>query len=248
MGCVSPLVVVVERVTPERSPGRLAEDDRGWIREHWFGGAGSLHARPMPADGRRRLSLLEVRRPAIVLGSTSTEPSAASWDSRTVDVVRRRSGGGLVWLDPVNSTWIDVFVPRTDPLHQADVGRAFLWLGNRLAAAARRAGLDARVHNGPYRPGPDRGLVCFEGLGAGEVVVGAQKLIGISQRRTRAGSRFQCVWYRRWELGALSAVLDSTVSARAATAGVGTDELGVSGASTLLPGYVFEAIADHCIT
>jgi hypothetical protein len=41
--------------------------------------------------------------------------------------------------------------------------------------------------------------VCFAGLGAGEVVVGPRKLVGISQRRTRDGARFQCVVHRSWD-------------------------------------------------
>ena len=34
-------------------------------------------------------------------------------------------------------------------------------------------------------------LVCFDGLGAGEVTVGGRKAVGISQRRTRGWARLQ---------------------------------------------------------
>jgi hypothetical protein len=42
-------------------------------------------------------------------------------------------------------------------------------------------------------------LVCFAGIGAGEVLVGGAKVVGISQRRDRRGSRFQCVAHRSWD-------------------------------------------------
>ncbi len=41
-------------------------------------------------------------------------------------------------------------------------------------------------------------LVCFAGIGPGEVLLGGRKLVGISQRRTRNGSRFQCMVHTRW--------------------------------------------------
>jgi hypothetical protein len=41
--------------------------------------------------------------------------------------------------------------------------------------------------------------VCFAGLAAGEVIVDGAKVVGISQRRTRAGARFQCSVPLRWD-------------------------------------------------
>ena len=41
-------------------------------------------------------------------------------------------------------------------------------------------------------------VVCFAGLAAGEVTVGGAKVVGISQRRTRAGGRFQCSVPLQW--------------------------------------------------
>ena len=67
------------------------------------------------------------------------------------------------------------------------------------AAAARRLGLDADVHTGRPVENPWSRRICFAGLGAGEVIVGPRKLVGISQRRTREGARFQCVVHRAWD-------------------------------------------------
>ncbi len=53
----------------------------------------------------------------------------------------------------------------------------------------------------------ESGRACFAGLGPGEVTIGGRKAVGISQRRTRAGARFQCVAYERWDPGPLAALL-----------------------------------------
>ena len=49
--------------------------------------------------------------------------------------------------------------------------------------------------------------MCFAGVGPGEVLVGGRKVVGISQRRTRAGARFHCAALRAWDARALLAVL-----------------------------------------
>ena len=41
--------------------------------------------------------------------------------------------------------------------------------------------------------------VCFDGVGAGEVLLAARKLVGISQRRTRHAARLQCCWYSHYD-------------------------------------------------
>lgn len=43
-------------------------------------------------------------------------------------------------------------------------------------------------------------VVCFAGLAPGEVTVDGAKVVGISQRRTRAGARFQCSVPRVWDV------------------------------------------------
>ena len=99
--------------------------------------------------------------------------------------------GGLVW--------VDVLVPAGDPLWDADVGRAFAWLGSAWVGALADAGASGgRAHEGPLRASPWSRLVCFAGLGPGEVTVGGAKVVGMSQRRTRAGALFQCAALLDW--------------------------------------------------
>ena len=198
-----------------------------WVREQWRGAAGLLHERPMPLDGRRRISWLRPTAAAVVLGSTGPDPFGDQhpFGDQRLDVVRRRSGGGAVWLDPEVCTWIDVFVPGGDPLWRSDVGESFGWLGRRVAAAFASLGMGVSTCRGPYDAGPGGGLVCFASRGPGEVTVGGRKLVGISQRRTREGARFQCVWYEQFSLGPLESLLDDRTAAQVRDRATGWGEL-----------------------
>jgi lipoate-protein ligase A len=116
-----------------------------------------------------------------------------------VDVIRRRSGGAAVLVEPGATVWIDVTIPAGDPLWDNDVGRAFHWLGAAWAEVLAAEGLPARMHEGGLRSTPWSGRVCFAGLGPGEVTVDGRKVVGLSQRRVREAVRFQCCARLRWE-------------------------------------------------
>lgn len=134
-------------------------------------------------------------RPALVLGSTQLESDVDLYRAREagVDVVRRRSGGGAVLVVPDHVVWVDVGVPAGDPLWEDDVGRASWWLGEVWARALSSLGLGhPEVHRGPPVTTPWSSTICFAGLGAGEATVEGRKVLGLSQRRTRAGAVFHC--------------------------------------------------------
>jgi lipoate---protein ligase len=172
-----------------------------WQVERHRGNAGILHGMPVPEPARRAVWVLEVDRPALVLGSTQDHrivdaPVAATLG---VEVVRRRSGGGAVLLVPGEVAWVDVIVPSSDPLWHDDVSRAGTWLGQAWQAALADLGVTGTtVHTGPLDRGELGRLVCFAAVGPGEVTLGLRKLVGVSQRRTRRAARFQCAVYRRW--------------------------------------------------
>lgn len=171
----------------------------------------------MPFDGVRRVSFLTVDRPALVLGSTQPD-DAVDRDAAAaagVDVVRRRSGGGAVLLRRREVVWANVLVPRDDPLWDDDVGRAFHWLGQAWSEALASLGLAARWHEGPLVRSPLSRTVCFAGLGPGEVTIDGRKVVGMAQRRTRAGALFQCAVALVWEPAALLDLLVLDDDARA---------------------------------
>lgn len=166
-----------------------------WEVTTWSGPAAGLHGREVPVDGRRHVWVLEPGRPALVLGSTQPDTlvDAAVLAGRGIDRVRRRSGGGAVLLIPGRTLWVDVVVPRGDPLWDDDVTASFAWLGEAWRTALAAVGVEGDVHAGPLERRRWGRLVCFAGVGAGEVVVGGRKVVGLSQRRTRDAARFQSV-------------------------------------------------------
>lgn len=177
-----------------------------WAVHRATGPASLLHARPLPDVLARCVHVLDVDRPALVLGSAQPDAvaDAAACAAAGVEVVRRRSGGGAVLLDPGAVVWVDVEVPRDDPRWDDDVGRAAWWVGEWL-----RVALDgASVHEGGLERGRWGDVVCFAGRGPGEVLdARGRKLAGMSQRRTRAGARFQCAVPLRWEPERLAGLL-----------------------------------------
>ena len=142
----------------------------------------------------RGVRVVEVSEPALVLGST--QPAVAE---RDVAVVRRRSGGGAVLVGPGEVVWVDVLVPASDRLWSQDVGVAFHWLGLAWTRALTSLGITARWHEGPMVRSAWCREVCFAGIGPGEVTVEGKKVVGIAQRRVRAGSLFQCAALLHWD-------------------------------------------------
>jgi lipoate-protein ligase A len=196
----------------------------GWAVEHHRGPADELHALEVPDDGTPRIWVLEPTGPAIVLGSTQREDVVDAVAARDagVPVVRRRSGGGAVWVAPGDPHWVDVVVPRRHRLWTDDVGQAFLPIGRAWQRALAELGVGGtRLHEDRLACGPLGGTVCFAGRGPGEVLIGEAKVVGISQRRTRAGARFQCAVPVRWDAAPLAALLQERPDVDA-LAGVGT--------------------------
>lgn len=170
-------------------------------------GAAEVHALEGPTTPRPTVWLIESTTTAIVLGSTqdATAVDAEQASAQGFDVVRRRSGGGAVLVVPGELLWVDVFVPRGDALWDDDVGRATHWLGGLWSSALTAVGMSSVVHRGPMAADDLARTVCFVGRGPGEVFTTdhdpegtSAKIVGISQRRTRAQARFQCACLIRW--------------------------------------------------
>jgi len=200
----------------------------GWEVRRLRGGAAALHTEPVPDEPGRSAWVLEADAPALVLGSTQgpelVDEGAAA--ARGVAIARRRSGGGVVWVDPATTAWVDVILPAGDPLWHDDVGRAALWVGRAWRDALVDVGVTAtEVHDGALACGPLGRLVCFATVGSGEVTTpDGRKIVGVSQRRTRAAARFQCAAYSRWDPAPLVDLLrlDAEGAHAVADAAVGT--------------------------
>ncbi|MFK8023637.1 MAG: hypothetical protein AB8G26_06710 [Ilumatobacter sp.] len=185
--------------------------------------AGEFHALPIPEPATPQLWVHEVTRPALVLGSTQRDQvvDRAACDRAGVEVVRRRSGGGAVFLHPGEVVWVDVILPRGGPWWSDDVHVPMVWLGDRLERAFALAGHGSTraveehrtssklsVHSAAMVTTENSPLICFDGIGPGELVTdNGSKAVGISQRRTRDAARMQCCWYTRYDPTALTELL-----------------------------------------
>jgi len=181
-----------------------------WSFEHQVGDARGFHERELSDPTTRSVWWFEVERPTVVTGSAQPigTVDADRAEAAGVEVVRRRSGGGAVWLAPGDATWVDLVIPAGDPLWDRDVGRSMHWVGALWSRVLADVGVgDLEVHRAGLVKGPWSDLVCFAGVGPGEVLAAGRKIVGISQRRQRAGARFQCAVLHRWDPSPLVSVL-----------------------------------------
>jgi lipoate-protein ligase A len=214
---------------------------------------------------RRRVAVVrEVAHPTLVLGSTQPAEvvSPEALRDGSVELVRRRGGGGAVYLEPGGHLWVDAWIPRDDVLWAHDVSAAAEWVGWWWVEALRAAGAGAgagtettaqgnppglSVHTGRSEPGALGEMVCFAGRGPGEVFLDGRKVVGLSQWRSREGALFSSCAYLEWDAEPLLDLLsfddltrsDLAVELRDVAAGVGLlspPVYGLAGVAELLVG------------
>jgi lipoate-protein ligase A len=198
------------------------------------------------AARQRAAVVREVAHPTLVLGSTQPSDLVApdAMRERSVEVVRRRGGGGAVYLEPGGQLWVDAWIPRDDVLWSHDVSVAAEWVGQWWIEALAAVGVDVgvgvadglSVHTGRSVPGALGDLVCFAGRGPGEVFVDGRKVVGLSQWRSREGALFSSCAYLHWDPAALLDLLSLDGEARSELAGELRDvAVGVGGLSPSMP-------------
>ncbi len=193
------------------------------VVETFRGRAQDFHLMPVPTDSGlndspARVWWFEPTADALVLGSAQ-DRSIVDLDActnRGVDVVERRSGGGLVLVTTNGTLWLDVVVPVGHRLWERDVTRSAFWLGEVWMEALEEVGVVSLVqHRASLVRTTMSDAICFAGRGPGEVFdVHGSKVVGISQRRTRHHARFQCVVSLEWEPIRLVELLEASVRDR----------------------------------
>ncbi len=166
------------------------------------GSCEEFHHRAFPQGEEAVISLFTPIRDAIVLGSTQERSllNETACLSHDVEIVKRRSGGGLVLLSADSTLWVDVEIPSAHSLWLNDVGASSLWLGQVFVEVLTELGQEnLELHRGALMKSPWSSLICFAGKGPGEVFAAdGSKIVGISQRRTRDWARFQCAVSLKW--------------------------------------------------
>lgn len=190
-----------------------------WPFHTWSGAAGDFHELDLPSG--RGMWVCRPTAPALVLGSAQVAEDVDERAARAagIDIVRRRTGGGAVWVHPEDTLWVDVTIGRDDSLWQDDVSLSMLWLGRCFVEAMDRLGYGgATLNERSFDPGRWGATVCFAGAAPGEVFRDGAKVVGLSQRRGRRGARFQCLAYRRWRPAEWASVLRDSAARQAAEA------------------------------
>lgn len=224
--CRHQTVTIRVWTSPKRRPHRPhtlgTMTSTGWTIRRSFGSATDFHDRELPTRTAAlgHVWIHQSDQPAVVLGSAqptdlidTAAANAAGWT-----VCRRRSGGGLVIIVPGTHVWVDLIIGKASPLWDDDIVRAFDWVGDRWAAAiGELTGTTPTVHRDETRNREAGRLLCFAGLGAGEIEIDGRKVLGLSQRRTRDVARFQTMLevtdhaalLRPFARGPLAALLES---------------------------------------
>jgi lipoate-protein ligase A len=190
-------------VSERRASIRVSRPAHGspWHRETREGTAALLHGWDPPGAPSTVVRELVIDGPALVLGSSQPDEHVDYLAAKHhgIDVVRRRSGGGAVLLLPGEHRWLDIWLPARDPLWTDDIVKSSGWLGDVWAEClAPHMGTELTVHRGPLESTSWSAAICFAGRGPGEVFAGSQKLVGVSQRRTREWARFQTIVHHQW--------------------------------------------------
>ena len=140
-----------------------------------------------------------VEHPLVVLGSM--QPADLVCANGQAEILRRRGGGGAVYVDPDSSIWIDLWLPASDSTSRLGVVDGLIAVGQLWRLSLEELGLADLVVACPERA-PVPSAVCFSSIGYGELLDNeGRKLVGMTAWRAREGSLYQTTLYRVLDRG-----------------------------------------------
>ncbi len=179
--------------------------------------------------------------PLVVLGSSQPDELIAR--DATIDVVRRRGGGGAVFVDPKQTIWIDLWLPAASSLVR-DVRGLLIGVGEHLRSVLASRGVDGLRIVEPTGQ-VAQSVACFAALGFGELVDSTgRKLLGLTAWRSRDGALVQSAVYRARD-HRLPEILSLDDTERTALGRVLDDE--VTDLRSLAPPLGDDPLAGHLI-
>ncbi len=196
------MVSELEEVKQVRRKEALLRDGvPEWIVSDRTDNVQALHSMANPDWAIPSMWVMSPADSCLVLGSSQDDACIDFEYAEKLDVgiARRTTGGGAVYVDPQALLWVDVFVPRGHSLWKDDINSASTWMGGVWESALGSLGVDSQMHIKPFKKDSLSDLVCFAGRAPGELMVGDKKILGISQRRTKQGVRFQCALALEWK-------------------------------------------------
>ena len=154
--------------------------------------------------------------PVLVLGNGQPADvvDSAACRARSVEVLRRTSGGTAVLLDRY-AVSMEVALPFGHPLAGGDIVSSYRWIGELWAQTLRVLGIgqarslptaEVRAMPKVAKEDPVR-LACYGTLSPFEPVLGQKKVVGLSQVRRRNAVLYQVGAHLEWRPEALAALL-----------------------------------------
>ena len=120
-------------------------------------------------------------------------------EEQNINLTVRQSGGGSVLVSPDDMLWVDIFIPKESKFWIADIAKASIWIGRIWHDALERLGIECSLFDESFSRSEASDLICFIGRAPGELFIDNRKILGISQRRSKFGTRFQCALIINWK-------------------------------------------------
>lgn len=139
-----------------------------------------LHLTPQPL-----LRIYRWQAPALSFGCfVPWQEAEAARQGAPLEMVRRWTGGGIVWHGEGVDWTYSLIVPRHEPLARAPIAASYQAIHRALAQALNQLGVPASLADAPA---PGLGGPCFAAPVAFDVMASGRKIAGAAQRRTRHG-------------------------------------------------------------
>ena len=120
-------------------------------------------------------------------------------EEQNINLTVRQSGGGAVLVSPEDMLWVDIFIPQGSKFWIPDIAKASMWIGKIWHDALKRLNIECSLFDQKFSRSEASDLICFISRAAGELFVANRKILGISQRRSKFGTRFQCALIINWK-------------------------------------------------
>ena len=181
---------------------RSANQLNSWRIETKYSETALAHEASLDEWGKPTIWIIEPKDSCLVLGKSQRgKPflDLSYLEEQGINLTVRQSGGGAVLVSPSDMLWVDIFVPERSKFWIGDIAKASVWIGGIWRDALKLLDVECSLFEGKFSRSAVSDLICFAGKGPGELFVGGKKILGISQRRSKSGTRFQCALIINWK-------------------------------------------------
>ncbi len=181
---------------------RPANQLDSWTIETKYSETALAHEANLEEWRKPTIWIIEPKDTCLVLGKSQRGRAfldLSYLDEQNINLTVRQSGGGAVLVSPEDMLWVDIFIPQGSKFWIPDIAEASMWIGRIWHNALKRLDIECYLFDQKFSRSEASDLICFISRAAGELFVGTRKILGISQRRSKFGTRFQCALIINWK-------------------------------------------------